>query len=76
MQEDEVLDTTGLRCPKPILKAKMALRELSTSQVLHVISTDPASEADFRVFAKQTGHKLLESKAEDGCFHFWIQKQH
>lgn len=54
------LDTRGLNCPLPILKAKKALSEMHTGEVLKVISTDPGSMRDFQAFARQTGNELVE----------------
>ena len=54
------LDTRGLNCPLPILKAKKTLAEMSAGQTLKVIATDPGSMRDFQAFAKQTGNELLE----------------
>ena len=54
------LDTRGLNCPLPILKAKKALAEMASGEVLKVLSTDPGSIRDFLAFAKQTGNELLE----------------
>lgn len=62
MQIDKAIDTRGLNCPLPILKAKKALAELQSGQVLQVVSTDPGSLRDFQAFAKQTGHTLLEQQ--------------
>jgi len=67
MQIDKEIDTRGLNCPLPILKAKKALAELYSGQVLKVVSTDPGSMRDFQAFAKQTGNELLnqETRSED-----------
>lgn len=54
------LDTRGLNCPLPILKAKKALADMASGDVLKVVSTDPGSMRDFQAFAKQTGNELLE----------------
>jgi tRNA 2-thiouridine synthesizing protein A len=54
------LDTRGLNCPLPILKAKKALADMQTGQLLKVVSTDPGSKRDFQAFAKQTGNELVE----------------
>jgi tRNA 2-thiouridine synthesizing protein A len=62
MNIDKELDTRGLNCPLPILKAKKALAELSSGQMLKVIATDPGSVRDFQAFAKQTGNELLEQQ--------------
>jgi tRNA 2-thiouridine synthesizing protein A len=62
MNIDKELDTRGLNCPLPILKAKKALADLASGQMLKVISTDPGSVRDFQAFAKQTGNELVEQQ--------------
>jgi TusA-related sulfurtransferase len=54
------LDTRGLHCPLPILKAKKALADMASGELLQVVSTDPHSMRDFQAFAKQTGNELVE----------------
>ncbi|NBX21607.1 MAG: sulfurtransferase TusA family protein [Betaproteobacteria bacterium] len=58
MNFDKEIDTSGLNCPLPILKAKKALAELHSGQTLKVVATDPGSLRDFQAFTKQTGHEL------------------
>jgi len=62
------VDARGLNCPLPILKAKKALAELQSGQLLKVLCTDPGSMRDFEAFARQTGHALVEQTARDGQF--------
>jgi TusA-related sulfurtransferase len=62
MQIDKEIDTSGLNCPLPILKAKKALSELQSGQTLKVIATDGGSIRDFQAFAKQTGNELVEQQ--------------
>jgi TusA-related sulfurtransferase len=65
------IDTRGLNCPLPILKAKKALADLESGQVLKVLSTDPGSVRDFQAFARQTGNELVEqSTAGDDFVHY------
>ncbi|GKT20506.1 sulfurtransferase TusA family protein [Acidovorax sp. SUPP3334] len=56
------IDTRGLNCPLPILKAKKALADMVSGQLLKVVSTDNGSLRDFQAFAKQTGNELVEQK--------------
>ena len=56
------VDTRGLNCPLPILKAKKALSEMQSGDLLRVISTDPGSMRDFQAFAKQTGNELVSQE--------------
>ena len=62
MQIDLELDTRGLNCPLPILKAKKALSPMQTGQLLKVVSTDKGSLRDFAAFAKQTGNELVSQE--------------
>jgi tRNA 2-thiouridine synthesizing protein A len=62
MEISKELDTRGLNCPLPILKAKKALGELDSGQLLKVVATDSGSVRDFQAFAKQTGNELVEQQ--------------
>lgn len=75
MSEERILDTKGLNCPLPVLKARRAMRDLSEGDVLTVLATDPASYIDFRHFCDTTGHILLEATEDDnaGVFTYVIR---
>jgi TusA-related sulfurtransferase len=62
------IDTRGLNCPLPILKAKKALSGMQSGQLLKVVSTDPGSMRDFQAFARQTGNELVEQQAAGADF--------
>jgi tRNA 2-thiouridine synthesizing protein A len=59
---DKEIDTRGLNCPLPILKAKKALADMQSGQLLKVVATDSGSVRDFQAFAKQTGNELVEQQ--------------
>jgi tRNA 2-thiouridine synthesizing protein A len=61
-----VLDTSGLLCPLPVLKARRALKPLAPGAVLEVLATDPGAVKDFEHFCQTTGCQLLESSEEPG----------
>ncbi len=62
------LDTRGLNCPLPILKAKKALADMTSGELLRVVSTDPGSVRDFQAFARQTGNELVGQSTEGADF--------
>ncbi|SFM85980.1 sulfurtransferase TusA family protein [Variovorax sp. OV329] len=64
MQVDREIDTRGLNCPLPILKAKKSLNEMQSGQLLRVVATDPGSVRDFQAFSRQTGNELVEQQTE------------
>ncbi|KVW97216.1 MAG: sulfurtransferase TusA family protein [Thiobacillus sp.] len=75
MNFDKELDARGLNCPLPILRAKKALGEVTSGQVLKILSTDPGSVKDFAAFAKQTGNELLSTAEAGGEFTFFMKKK-
>ena len=62
MDIDKEVDARGLNCPLPILKAKKALAELHSGQLLRVLCTDAGSVRDFQAFARQTGNELVDQQ--------------
>jgi len=75
MDFNKELDARGLNCPLPILKTKKALNDLSSGQVLKVISTDAGSVKDMEAFSKQTGNELLGSQDQGKEYVFFIKKK-
>ena len=75
MDAQKEIDTRGLNCPLPILKAKKALSELEAGQVLKVLATDPGSVRDFQAFARQTGHELLEQATVGDEFVHYLRRR-
>jgi tRNA 2-thiouridine synthesizing protein A len=71
---DHLLDTKGMKCPLPVLKARKALKALDVGEVLIVEATDPGSLQDFRSFCETTGHELLVAGQSDSIFTFYIKK--
>lgn len=70
----QTLDTKGLNCPLPILKAKKAIKDLQSGDVLEVLATDPGSVKDFEAFARATGNELMEHSEDGGVFRFLLKK--
>jgi len=73
--EPRELDTRGLNCPLPILKAKKALADMSSGQTLKVVATDPGSVRDFQAFARQTGNELVDQQTEGQEFIHWLRRR-
>lgn len=68
------LDTRGLRCPLPLLKAKQALRDMPVGQVLRVLATDAGSVRDFQAYAQISGQELLASTELDAVYCYLLKK--
>ncbi len=70
----QTLDTKGLNCPMPILKAKKAIGALNAGETLEVLATDPGAVRDFEAFSRATGNELVESDEAEGVFRFLLKK--
>jgi tRNA 2-thiouridine synthesizing protein A len=70
----EQLDTKGLNCPLPILRAKKAITALNAGDTLEVLATDPGAVKDFEAFSRSTGHALVEWSEDNGVFRFLLRK--
>ena len=75
MDVQKEVDTRGLNCPRPILKAKNALAELPAGDLLKVLATDPGSLRDFQAFARQTGHELVEQQTLGDEFIHYLRRR-
>lgn len=71
---DIELDLSGLQCPMPLLKTKLALNGMESKQVLKVVATDPGSEKDFHLFVDQSDHKILDFQKNEASYLYWIRK--
>ncbi|MEB3102979.1 sulfurtransferase TusA family protein [Ferviditalea candida] len=76
MTEENVikLDTKGLKCPLPVIRVKKAITGIEIGQIIEVESTDPGSMADFKAWARATGHELLAAEEQGSVFFYRIKK--
>lgn len=72
---DREIDTRGLNCPLPILRAKKALADLQSGQILKIVATDPGSVRDFQAFARQTGNALLAQETVGKEFLHYLRRR-
>ena len=75
MDAQKELDTRGMNCPLPILKAKKALADMLSGEVLKVVATDPGSVRDFQAFSRQTGNELVEQTSTDKEFVHYLRRR-
>lgn len=75
MNFDKELNARGMSCPLPIVKTKKSLVDMTSGQVLKVISTDSGSIKDMAAFAEQTGNPLLAQEEANGEYTFYMKKK-
>ncbi len=72
---DLTVDACGLKCPMPILRAKKALANMESGQLLKVLATDPAAAADFHFFGRQTGNEVVGESEDKGVFSIIVKRK-
>ncbi len=71
---DRVLDVKGLRCPMPVLKTGLAIKEMDVGNIVTVHATDPASAIDIRHFCNITENPLIDSSIDGDVYTYVIRK--
>ncbi|MBU0725262.1 MAG: sulfurtransferase TusA family protein [Alphaproteobacteria bacterium] len=69
-----LLDTTGLKCPLPVLKARKKLREVPEGGRLTVLATDPGAVKDFEAFCEATGTRYVSWSEADGVYTILLER--
>ena len=74
MRQFTEIDTKGLPCPLPVLKAKKAIKALAPGELIRILATDPASARDIPAFCRSAGHTLERAQEADGVYSYLIRK--
>jgi tRNA 2-thiouridine synthesizing protein A len=74
VKPDQVLDLKGLLCPMPVVKLQLAVKKLTTGQVIEGIATDPGVMADIPAWARTTGNELVSIEQQGKEYHFIVKK--
>ena len=71
-KSDRVLDLRGWSCPWCILKAKSLLKQMSTGQILEVLSTDPEAQINFPLILKKSRDSVIKVEQDKEYFHLFL----
>jgi len=59
------LDVRGMVCSKPVIKIKIQLKKMKSSEILEVIATENNFRDLKRLFGESMGHQIIEIREED-----------
>ena len=74
LSADKVVDARGTACPGPLLAAKKAIAEISSGQILEILSADEGTRKDIPKWAAKKGHEYLGTLEESGYFKIFMKK--
>lgn len=73
--EAVTVDNRGMLCAQGILRLMRVLLPLPPGQLVRVLSTDPAAEADYPAWCRNTGHMFLRHEPRDGVIVSFLRKR-
>jgi tRNA 2-thiouridine synthesizing protein A len=71
---DSTVDARGTSCPGPLLAAKKEIANITSGQVMEVLSADEGTKRDIPKWASKKGHEYLGVVEEDGYFRIYLKK--
>jgi len=70
----EILDTSGLLCPEPVMMLHGKIRDMAVGDIVEVIATDPSTSRDIPKFCTFLQHQLLHSEQSTKDYRYFIKK--
>ena len=74
VKPDKSLDCTGLYCPEPVFRTRLALDEIEIGEILEVTADDPAAEEDIKRLAKRLGQEVISLETDGETVRFLLRK--
>ena len=71
---DQLLDTTGLLCPEPVMLLHKSIRGMVVGDTIKVIATDSSTLRDIPKFCHFLGHMLLQQEEMNQTYYYYIRK--
>lgn len=71
----QLLDARGLECPLPLLKTRLALKNLNDQDILLVRATDGGSRQDIPRYLANSPYELLSVSDDQNEYCFFIKKR-
>jgi tRNA 2-thiouridine synthesizing protein A len=69
-----LLDTKGLSCPLPVLRARKAIKTVPAGATLKVLATDPGAVKDFEAFCQATGSEFGGATESGGVYTILVRR--
>jgi tRNA 2-thiouridine synthesizing protein A len=71
---ERLVDTRGLSCPLPVLKARKALAGMAPGERLRLLASDPKAVQDIDLLCDSDGHRLIERDTHGTELRFVIER--
>ena len=65
----------GVECAAVIVRLNELIAGAQVGAVVHIVSDDSTAEIEMARWSDQTGNEVLDSRFEDGVYHFIVKKK-
>ena len=65
----------GVECAAVLVRLNELIAGAQIGAVVHVVSDDPTAEIEMARWSDETGNEVLESRFENGVYHFIVKKK-
>ena len=73
MAKQHTLNARRLLCPMPVIRTQVAVKKLSTGDILEIIGTDSGILQDIPAWCRINGHTVLDTFSDDYDYHIVLQ---
>jgi len=74
LKSNKIVDARGTSCPGPLLASKKGIIEISTGEIMEVLSSDPGTKKDIPAWSKKMGHEFLGFLEEPGYWKLFVKR--
>lgn len=71
-----LIDCRRLLCPMPVIRVQDAVEKLPDGAQVEAVCTDPGALIDIPAWSRINGHRLIETRNEDGEFILVVEVVH
>ena len=71
---DTTVDARGTACPGPLLAAKKEIANITSGQVMEILSADEGTKRDIPKWAQKKGHEYMGMVEKDGYYKLYLKK--
>lgn len=70
----EIVDTSGLHCPQPVMRCKAALASIEEGECLCLIATDRDAPVEIQKLSNFMGYEVMEYECDNNKHYFLVKK--
>lgn len=70
----DTVDSTGLKCPEPVMMLRNALRKVEPGTCLLLLATDPSTLRDIPTMCRFMNHTLISQESRADIYEFVVAR--